>query len=379
MARFSKQGWRWIFLALVPAVIGAQPVWNPPRVVADGLSAEGEGFRVVQLVTGLMNPWSLAFLPGGELLVTERGGRLWRLSPGRSQAVEGLPPIRALGQGGLLDIVLHPRFETNQLVYFTFSQAGAGGAGTALARARLGQDRLQDVQILFSLEPKTGAGQHFGSRLAWLPDGTLLMSIGDRGDRNRAQDPRDPAGSVLRFTEDGRPAPDNPGFGHPAIYTLGNRNIQGLAVQPETGLAFATEHGPRGGDELNLIEKGANYGWPLLTYGREYSGAIITTETSRPGYADPLYQWTPSLAPSGLAFYKGSAFPGWTGLLLSGNLAGQQLVGIRLDSRNKVSRVFTVMGNVIGRIRDVRVGPDGLVYLLTDNGRDGVFRLEPLR
>lgn len=360
-------------------MLGAQPVWTQGRVVGERLSAEGESFRVVRLIEGLTNPWSLAFLPSGELLVTERAGRLWRLSPGRTVAVGGLPPIRSLGQGGLLDLVLHPDFATNQLVYFTFSHPGEGGAGTALARGRLGQNSLQDVQILFSMDPKTGAGQHFGSRLAWLPDGTLLMSIGDRGDRNRAQDPRDPAGSVLRFTEDGRPAPDNSRLGHPAIYTMGNRNIQGMAVQPETGLAFATEHGPRGGDELNLIKRGANYGWPLLTYGREYSGAIITTETSRPGYEDPLYQWTPSLAPSGLAFYRGESFPRWNGLLLSGNLAGKQLVGIRLDARNRVERVFQVMGDVVGRIRDVRVGPDGLVYLLTDNGRDGVFRLEPLR
>lgn len=368
------------FLLLFATTALAQPSVHPPVVIAQRLSAEGETFRVVRLVSGLTFPWSVAFLPGGNLLVSERGGRLWLLGPGTAEPVQGVPPVRALGQGGLLDVVLHPRFESNRLVYLTFSEAGPGGAaGTALARGRLEGNRLREVEVLFSLEPKTGAGQHFGSRLAWLPDGTLLMSIGDRGDRNRAQNPNDPAGSVLRFTEDGRPAPDNPRLGHPALFTMGNRNIQGLAVQPSTGLPFATEHGPRGGDELNLIRPGANYGWPLVTFGREYSGAVITTVTSRPGFEDPLYQWTPSLAPSGLAFYRGSAFPSWEGLLLSGNLAGKQLVGIRLDERNTVQRVSTVMGDVIGRIRDVRVGPDGLVYLLTDNGRDGVFRLEPLQ
>jgi glucose/arabinose dehydrogenase len=368
-----------IFLFLMAIVAQAQPVWRENVVIANRLSAEGEGFRVVQIVEGLSNPWSVAFLPGGELLVTERAGRLWRISPKGVSQISGLPPIRALGQGGLLDITLHPNFATNNLVYFTFSHPGEGGVGTALARARLQANRLEGLQILFSMEPKTGAGQHFGSRLVWLPDGTLLMSIGDRGDRNRAQDPSDPAGSVLRFTEDGQPAPDNPGFRHPAIYTMGNRNIQGMVVQLQTGRVYATEHGPRGGDELNLIARGANYGWPLVTHGREYSGAIITTVTSRPGFKDPLYQWTPSLAPSGLAFYHGSAFPRWEGLLMSGNLAGQRLVGIWLNDDGTVKNVVTILEGVVGRIRDVRLGSDGLVYLLTDNGRDGVFRLEPLR
>lgn len=363
-------------LLLLSAFLSAQPVWNP-RPIATGEGA-GERFRVVQLVEGLSRPWSLAFLGRDEFLISERAGRLWRISPSSVRPVRGLPPIRALGQGGLLDLALHPDFARTRWVYFTFSQAGPGGVGTALGRGRLGDDRLEEVQILFSLEPKTNQGVHFGSRLLWLRDGTLLMSVGDRGERQRAQDPADAAGSILRFTEDGQPAPDNPRRGHPAVWAKGLRNVQGLALHPVTGQVYASEHGPLGGDEINRILPGRNYGWPLVTSGREYSGATITPHARLAGYEDPLWEWSPSLAPSGLAFVTGRAFPRWEGMLLSGNLVGQRLVGLWLEGE-RVLREEQFLRGTVGRIRDVRVDAEGLVYLVTDNGQDGLYRLEPLR
>lgn len=368
-----------MFLGLSLAMNGwTQAAFPEAQPVSGVLTAEGERFRVVRLTGGLANPWSMAFLPDGDILIAERPGRLSRFGRSGRVQVQGLPAIRALGQGGLLDILPHPAFAQNQLLYFTFSQAGNGGAGTALARGRLVGNQLAAVEVLFSMEPKTSAGQHFGSRLAWLPDQTLLMTIGDRGDRNRSQNPNDPAGSVLRFTEDGKPAPDNPRLGLPYLYSMGHRNSQGLAVQPGTGVVFLTEHGPRGGDELNLVQPGKNYGWPLVTLGREYSGAVITNVTSRPGYEDPVWQWTPSIAPSGLAFYQGDVFPRWRGLLFSGNLAGKRLLALALEE-GKVIRETQVLGDVVGRLRDVRAGTDGYLYLLTDNGADGLYRLEPAR
>lgn len=338
-------------------------------------------FQLETVAQGFAHPWSLAFLPDGRLLVTERPGRLNLVdaNTGARTPVEGLPEIVAVGQGGLLDVALHPRYEQNGWIYLSYVAAGPGGYGTHVGRGRLRGERLTDFEVLFRATPFTDRPQHFGSRLAFDRQGFLFISLGDRNERDRAQDVSDHNGSLIRLHHDGRIPQDNPFIGRrgaqPAIYSIGHRNIQGLTVHPQTGQVWLHEHGPRGGDEINLPEPGKNYGWPIITYGREYSGPPIGT-THREGLEQPVHQWTPSIAPSGMTFYQGNAFPNWQGDLFVGALAGRHLARLRFDGTTLVEeqRLLEKAGL---RIRDVREGPDGLLYLLVDAASAPLLRLRP--
>lgn len=337
-------------------------------------------FQLVTVATGLHHPWALAFLPGGDLLVTERRGRLLRVAAdGATREIGGLPEVTAVGQGGLLDLVLDPGFADNRLLYFSYSEQVGGRLRTAVARAELAGDRLAGLERIFAMNRASSGGRHFGSRLAFLPDGDLLVTVGDRGQRDRAQDPSDHAGSALRIRPDGTPSPRNtalaiPGAA-PEVFTFGHRNAQGLAIHPATGAIWIHEHGPRGGDEINILRGGANYGWPLATHGREYSGGRIA-DSEAPGTEPPLLHWTPSIAPSGMAFYTGTEFPRWRGDLFVGALAGRHLRRVVLRGGAVVDQEV-LLERRPGRIRDVRQGPDGRLWLLTDERRGGIYRLEP--
>ncbi len=339
--------------------------------------------RIVPVVSGLDHPWSMAFLPDGRMLVTERPGRLRIVDQGRlvKGPVSGLPPIEERGQGGLLDVALHPRFAENGLVYLSYAGPGPGGVGTEVARGKLVGRRLENVEILFRMEPKSGARQHFGSRLVFDRQGYLYITLGDRGEMERAQRPGDHAGSVIRLHDDGRVPADNPFVGQkgwkPEKYTLGHRNMQGAALHPRTGELWTHEHGPQGGDEINVIRAGVNYGWPVITYGVNYvTGTKIGEGNRKPGMAQPVHYWTPSIAPSGMAFYTGDAFPRWRGDLFVGALRDEMVVRLRLDGERVVVEERFLKG-VLGRIRDVRQGPDGFLYLLTDEDDGALVRLEP--
>lgn len=355
-----------------------------PQATAQVFNSEVQRFRALTVTDGLEFPWGLAFLPDGRQLVTERPGRLrlvaadGRLDP---QPVEGLPPIAAVGQGGLLDVALHPDFARNSMVYLSYAAEGPGGYGTEVLRGRLDGHALRDVQVIFRMQPKSKTGHHFGSRLVFDRKGYLYITLGDRGDMARAQRLDDHAGSVIRLHDDGRVPRDNPFVDKagalPEKFTLGNRNMQGAALHPQTGEVWAHEHGPQGGDEINIIRAGVNYGWPVITYGRNYvTGTTIGEGTAKPGMAQPLLYWTPSIAPSGMAFYTGERFPGWRGNLFVGALAGQMLVRVQLDGERVVHQERLLEG-ALGRIRDVRQGPDGLLYLLIDSKQGRIVRLEP--
>ena len=338
-------------------------------------------FQLVEVATGLRHPWAMAFLPGGDVLVTERRGRLQRVAAdGSAREVDGVPRVAAAGQGGLLDLVLDPGFADNRLLYFAYSEPVGGGARTAVARAELAGDRLLGLRRIFAMNRASSGSGHFGSRLAFLPDGDLLVTIGDRRQRDRAQDPSDHAGSVLRIRPDGTPSPRTtalaiPGAA-PEVYSFGHRNAQGLAIHPDTGAIWIHEHGPRGGDEINVVRGGANYGWPVVTHGREYSGGSIGVGSEAPGMEPPLLHWTPSIAPSGMAFYTGSEFPRWQGDLFVGALAGRHLRRVVLRGGEVVEQEVLLQRRP-GRIRDVRQGPDGRLWLLTDERRGGLYRIDP--
>jgi glucose/arabinose dehydrogenase len=341
--------------------------------------------KLTVVASGLDHPWSLAFLPDGRMLVTERRGRLRIVAADGTvdpQPVGGLPPsLTANGQGGLHDVVVHPDFASNRIVYLAYAGKGEQGDGTELARARLESNRLVGAQVLFRALPKSGGGRHFGGRVVLDGKGHVFLTLGDRGNRPRAQRLDDHAGSVIRLNEDGSVPADNPFVGRagtrPEIYSYGNRNVQGAAMNPWTGELWAHEHGPQGGDEVNVIRAGVNYGWPVITYGVNYGiGTAIGEGTHKPGMAQPLHQWTPSIAPSGMAFYDGDRFPGWRGSLLVGALKFRLLVRLDLDGERVVGEE-RMLEDAIGRIRDVRVGPDGLVYLLSDDSDGVIARLEP--
>ncbi len=346
--------------------------------------SEVHAFRVVELVRGLEQPWALAFLPDGRMLVTEKAGRLRIVAGGKldPQPVAGLPEVTVHGQGGLMDVALHPKFADNGLVYFSYAARGEdAGVGTEVARGRLAGAKLENVQVLFRQSPKGNRGQHFGSRLVFDRQGYLYITLGDRGEMARAQKPDDHAGSVIRLHDDGRVPQDNPFVGRPGWkpekYTLGNRNQQGAALHPVTGALWTHEHGPQGGDEVNVIRAGANYGWPVITYGVNYGlGTKIGEGDAKAGMEQPLHKWVPSIAPSGMAFYAGDKFPQWRGDLFVGALRAELLVRLKLDGE-KVVHEERLLKGTLGRIRDVRVGPDGLIYLLTDESRAVLARLEP--
>ena len=347
------------------------------------ITGEQHTLRAQVVVKHLEHPWSVAFLPGGGYLITERPGRLNRITPdGRRIVLRNLPDITARGQGGLLDVVLHPAFSDNRLIYFSYVRGAGRRLGTAVARARLAGDALRDVEPLFHMQPQSDSGHHFGSRLVFDRNGLLFITLGDRGDRHRAQRLNDHAGAIVRLHDDGRIPHDNPLVGQPGvrpeIWSWGHRNPQGAALNPWTGQLWTHEHGPQGGDEVNIARAGANYGWPVITYGVNYgSGTPIGVGTHRPGMVQPLHHWTPSIAPSGMAFYDRTRFAGWHGDLLIGSLKFRQLVRLTLDG-NRVVHEERLLSDRFGRIRDVRVHPDGAVYLLTDARAGALIRLTPM-
>ncbi|MEA1050032.1 PQQ-dependent sugar dehydrogenase [Lamprobacter modestohalophilus] len=379
-------------LALIPALGCTQPA-GPVDPTGDVPEAKGWGMETI--VDGLRHPWSMAWLPDGSALVTERPGQLRLIRQATTSAaaldptpIRGTPKVCACGQGGLLDISLHPDFADNQLVYLTFAEGTEDANRTALARGRLDLEnkRLRDLEILFRNADSKSGGQHFGSRLLWLPDGTLLMSIGDGGNpptsfdgeniRNQAQNPGTHFGSLLRLNADGSAPADNPFVDQPSakpeIYSIGHRNIQGLTRDPDSGRIWANEHGSRGGDEINLIQAGNNYGWPEVTYSMEYWGPRVSDKTKAPGVTQPTVVWTPSIAPSGMAFYTGDDFPDWQGDLISGALKFQQLRRTELDGTRVVGEDKLSIGQ---RVRDVRQGPDGGLYILTDAPNGALIRI----
>ena len=347
----------------------------PPSLAGERVLATEQGpLRVTPVVGGLEHPWGLAFLPDGRMLVTERPGRLRVVDRDGvlSAPLAGVPAVRAVGQGGLLDVALDPGFRDNALVYLSYAEPGEGGlSGTAVARGRLTETGLEGVEVLFRQVPKVDSGHHYGSRLVFARDGRLFVTLGDRGSqREGVQDPGSYFGKVLRIERDGSVPADNPWSGRPGarpeIFSLGHRNVQGATLHPVTGELWTHEHGPRGGDEVNVVRAGHNYGWPVITYGREYSGPAIGEGTAKPGMEQPLHYWVPSIAPSGMTFYTGEAIPAWRGSLLVGALAAQQLVRLEFSAGNEVVHEERIaLGE---RIRAVVQGPDGAAYLLTDTG-----------
>jgi glucose/arabinose dehydrogenase len=334
----------------------------------------------------------MAWLPDGTLLITEKAGRLRLVRDGvlEPTPIAGVPEVMSSGQGGLMEIAIHPRFAENRLVYLTYSHGTENANRTRLARATFDGNALRNLQVIFEVSQVKSGGQHFGSRIVWLPDGTMLVAIGDGGNppvqlegdliRKQAQNLRSHLGKIVRLKDDGSIPRDNPfatrADANPAIWSYGHRNIQGLTFDPSTQRVWATEHGARGGDELNLVEAGKNYGWPIVTYSQEYSGGEISQERSRPGMVDPKVVWTPATAPSGLAIYSGDHFPDWQGDLFAGGLVSRDVRRINLDATGKVLGQQAI---AIGqRVRDVRQGPDGLLYILTDESENGrLIRLEP--
>lgn len=346
--------------------------------------SERATFRVTAFATGLERPWGAAFLPDGTLLVTERPGRLRLVGrDGRvSDPIAGLPPVEAAGQGGLLDIAVTPEFATSREVMFCAAASAEDGVLTRLFRARLAPDgrRLEDVRTVIDAAPGQKSGrQHFGCRIVFGRDGTIFLSTGERGERQRSQQLGDLAGKVLRLTREGRPAPGNPLAGRagarPEIYSYGHRNPQGLALNPATGALWLSEFGPRGGDEINLVRPGANYGWPVVSHGREYYGPRISDRTEAPGIEAPLHVWTPSVSPSGIAFYAGDAFPAWRGSLFVAALNTPGLVRLTTEGDRVTGEERLLWG--MARMRHVVIGPDGRVYILTDETNGRILRLDP--
>jgi glucose/arabinose dehydrogenase len=353
---------------------------------AQTFRTEKHEVRVVTVAKGLENPWGLAFLPDGRILVTERPGRLRLVAPdGRLSApIAGVPAVYARGQGGLLDVTLHPDFARNRLVYFTYAEPGPGGGGTAAAFARLSDDgtRLENLRVIFRMQPKTEGGLHFGSRIVFARDGRVFITIAERGQMNLAQDIAVNRGQVIRLEADGRVPADNPFVNRkgarPEIWTYGQRNPQGAAIHPQTGMLWTVEHGPAGGDEINIPIAGRNYGWPVIGFGRHYHGAAFVVGTHKEGMVQPVYYWDPQIAPSGMDFYTGDKFPAWRGNLLVALLMTQALVRLEL-SGEKVVREERMLRGIDQRLRHVRQGPDGFVYLLTDESDGKLLRLEPAR
>lgn len=348
---------------------------------AERFESKLHDFTVTTVVEGLDHPWGMAFLPDGGMLVTERGGRVRVIRGGEldPEPVSGLPDVAVRGQGGLLDVALHPSFADNGLVYLSYAASGEGGYGTEVARGRYRDGRLEDVEVIFRAEPKTGGGRHFGSRLVFDNDGRLYITLGDRGHRPNGQDLGTHTGSVIRVNDDGSVPADNPFVNdeRPEIFSYGNRNVQGADRHPETGALWAHEHGPQGGDELNIIESGSNYGWPVITYGRNYgTGTKIGEGTEKPGMEEPLWYWVPSIAPSGMTFYTGDRFPRWRNSLFVGSLKFQLLVRLELNG-NEVVEEERMLEDEFGRIRAVEEGPDGYLYLLTDESNGRLLRIEP--
>ncbi|MCH8507044.1 MAG: PQQ-dependent sugar dehydrogenase [Ectothiorhodospiraceae bacterium] len=362
----------------------AGPVQAHEEVVEESLSTEYLSARLLKVADGFTHPWAVALLPDGRKLVTQRPGGVYLIDNGDKTRLEGAPEVHATNQGGMLDIVVHPEYGDNGWVYMTYSKGDADGTVPALARAKLDGGSLVDFEELFESNTATEPGRHYGSRILFLEDGTLLMTIGDRGAHPpRAQDTMDHSGTIVRLNYDGSVPDDNPfvdreGYA-PEIYTYGHRNIQGIALRSDTGEVWVTEHGPRGGDELNLIEPGQNYGWPVATLGRDYrtEGDFPDAETRQhDDMADPVFEFLPTLAPSGLAIVNGEHFPHWEGNLLAGGLRAERVLRLSVET-GEVLHAEELLHGTVGRIRDVRQGPDGYIYILNDAEDGALYRLEP--
>ena len=345
---------------------------------------KNNSFEVKVIAEGLEYPWGMVFLPNGDLLVTEREGRLRRVSDRKLQeaAITGLPDNMYIeGQGGLLDVTIDPEFSDNNLIYFSYAGSGEGGAGTEVAKARLNGNALEDLEVIFKVQPKTQGQNHYGSRLLFDNDGLLYVTLGDRYSfMGEAQNITNHLGSIVRIKTDGSFPLDNPFFNSlkakPEIYAYGVRNAQGIALRPSDGVIWYHEHGPRGGDELNILKAGANYGWPAITYGIDYSGAVISEKTDAPGMEQPVVFWDPSIAPSGMDFYTGDKFPEWKGDIFLGALAHRHLRRLKLEG-DVVIEQEVLLKDRNERIRTVKSGPDGFLYVLTDSYDGTILRLQP--
>jgi aldose sugar dehydrogenase len=373
-----------VYLPLIAFVMGCAPGPVQGQAPRSPTPASVKGVVQVQVVAkGLEHPWGLAILPDKRMIVTERPGRLRIVGAdgGLSEPLTGVPQVYASGQGGLLDVVLSPTFDKDRQVYLSFAEAGEGGAGTAIARGRLGERGLENTQVIWRQQPKVGGSNHWGSRIVFRPDGTLFVTLGDRGNHSeRAQDLSSTIGKVVRINQDGSAPRDNPfanrAGAQPEIWSYGHRNLQGAALHPETSQLWTVEHGARGGDELNHPEAGKNYGWPVISYGTHYSYLKIGEGTAKPGMEQPVYYWDPVIAPSGMTIYTGDLFAGWKNNFLIGSLTPGSLVRLVMKD-GKVAQEERYLGDLRERIRNVRQAPDGSLYLLTDARNGQILRLTP--
>jgi len=354
------------------------------EVVLERVESEEETFRVVELIGGLEHAWAVDWLPDGRLLITERPGRMLLVEADSTRQLSNVPEVWAANQGGMLDVRVAPNYEETGWIYFSYSLRKGDTGGTVLSRARLDGTSLTDVEELYRQTPFLPPDYHFGSRIAFLDDGTLVVTMGERGQRREETvdipTPTTSVGTTVRLNMDGSIPDDNPFVGsdegRDEVYSYGHRNQQGMAIHPQTGAIWQHEHGPHGGDELNLIEPGANYGWPDVSYGDTYATQSPIGGTEAPGVTNPVEYWDPSPALSGMAFYTGDKFPNWQNDLFMGALARQKVLRLTLDGE-EVTHQEELLRTELGRIRDVAVGPDGYLYLLTDASEGGLYRLEP--
>lgn len=356
----------------------------PSQVLAASFQSDDYKLNVIEVTSGLDHPWGLAFLPGGQMIVTEREGPVRVIGKNGKKKVplKGTPRVDNSGQGGMLDVALDPDFHKNNWVYLSYAEPGSGGSGTAVVRGtlNLAGNRLENTVVIFRQTPKSSGSRHYGSRLVFARDGTLFVTLGDRGERDRAQDFTINRGQVVRIKTDGSVPADNPFVGRkgyrPEVWSYGHRNPQGAALHPVSGQLWTVEHGARGGDEVNRPEAGKNYGWPVIAYGKHYFGGTIGEGTHKEGMEQPIQYWDPSIAPSGMDFYSGDKFPKWQGNLLVAALK-YQLVARLVLKGDKVVAEERILDGLDERIRHVRQGPDGYIYLLTDDGEGRILRIEP--
>ncbi len=374
-----------VALAVATLLAGSFLIVTGTRGQSSSFKSSAGQLEVQTIATGLVHPWALAFLPDGKMLVTERPGRMRIVSPeGQlSPPLKNVPEVWATGQGGLLDVITDRGFAQNRTIFFCYAERISGGGRTAIARAKLndGSGRLDETKVIFRQEGPLSSGNHYGCRIAQATDGNLFVTLGEHFSyRDEAQNLANHLGKVIRIAPDGSAPSDNPFVGRdgakPEIWSYGHRNEQGLAIHPVTGELWEIEHGPRGGDEVNVIAKGKNYGWPVIGFGIDYSGAKIHEAATKDGMEQPVKYWVPSIAPSGATFYSGKLFPKWNGSLFTGALAGKMLVRLQLNG-NTVTGEERLLGNLYERIRDVRQGPDGALWLLTDNSAGRILRVSP--
>ncbi len=344
------------------------------------LKEDSKNYKLETVAADIANPWGMTWLPDGSMLVTEKSGILYHIKNNQKTEIKNVPEVYNRGQGGLLDIAVHPKYVTNGWIYITYSSTEGGGEGgnTKLIRAKLENESLVQIESLYKAMPNTTKGQHFGSRIVFDNEGYLYFSVGDRGEHYvNPQDINRDGGKIYRLNDDGSIPKDNPFVGKAgakeAIYTYGNRNPQGMAKNPLTGAIWLHEHGPKGGDEINIVKKGANYGWPVVTYGIDYSGATISEESQKAGIEDPIYYWVPSIAPSGMTFVTGDLYPDWKGHLLVGSLKFQYLELVKLKGNTVIGR--QKIATDIGRLRNVAQGPDGYIYMGVEG--KGIVKIIP--